>query len=140
MKKKLLIIGLLASLTSCASDPFTDMRNNNFIGTLPLDAPSILHGFWTGNVGQFTITYKINPDGTGFHCMSPSGPNSPISKVKYIGGAILSQAGTRMVIDSVNEAEAQFRNPYRGIGGSAFYKDDSLQNAALECNSKDIYN
>lgn len=138
--RKILIASLLTSLSGCASDPFVAMSNNNFVGTPPLNAPSVLHGFWTGSVNFFTVTYKINPDGTGFHCMSPSGANESVSKVKYIGDARLSQSGTRMVIESVNGAEAKLKYPYRGGGVYVFYKDDSLSNAALECNDLELYN
>ncbi|MCB1659138.1 MAG: hypothetical protein KDI39_13015 [Pseudomonadales bacterium] len=137
MYKPMFFYALLALLigcfSGCLSQPFTDMANNNFTSIQEELAPTEIQGLWTGSIAHALVTYKINADGSGIQCMSPTITSSPLAKIKYMDGKIFSQGGTKLMIKSEKNAILTLVSPYFDGSTFRFYKDDGLEKAAIEC-------
>jgi len=126
--KKILIAVAAFYLTGCASD---DMLNNKF-PTIVTKPAENLAGVWTGALGPYISTLKINSDGSGYSCYSWNDKKS-VDRIKFDGANIYFQEGTRLQILSKNSAILKVNAPY-GFGKEYTYtRDDNLNQASPYC-------
>ena len=128
-----LLVLIISCFSGCFSQPFTDIANNNFASIQEKSASTEIQGLWTGSMAHYLVTYKINADGSGIQCMSPTTASSPLSKIKYLDGKIFSQGGTKLIVKSENSTILTLISPYFDVSTYQFYRDGGLEKAAIEC-------
>jgi len=127
MKKFLLAISAF-SLAGCATD---DMLNNKFPTVVAKPAGDI-SGLWTGALGPYISTLKINADGNGYSCYSWNEKKS-VDRVKFDGANIYFQEGTKLQVISKDRTTLKVNAPY-GFGKEYVYtRDESLSQASPYC-------
>ncbi|GKX58340.1 hypothetical protein SOASR031_06550 [Leminorella grimontii] len=121
-------------LAGCAAH--NDMANNDFPGIVPTAVPEGLVKVWTGSMGPYLSTMKIDRDGTGLYCYSWNGKDV-VGRLKYDGTNIIFQDGQRMEVASVNNNELKTHVSYYMGADYVYYQDNELKNASPFC-SKSI--
>lgn len=94
-----ILAGMLLMLTACAS--LIDMENN-FAVTEPTAPPEALLGTWTGSMGPYLTTIRVEPDGSGIYCYSWHDKNV-IGRLKYTGEVVEFQDGGSVSILGVSD-------------------------------------
>ena len=134
--KKLLIAGVLGFgliLGGCAT-PSGDMLNNKFFEIQP--DRQVIAGFWTGAVGPYSTTIKLNADGSGVYCESFNN-NEHIMNLKISNNTLYISNGARLKVQAINNQVAQFKNIYFGLNMEyKLYKDDNLSQSSPFCKNK----
>lgn len=126
---KIHLIAIAAfSLAGCATD---DMLNNKF-PTIVIKPAENLAGIWTGALGPYMSTLKINSDGSGYSCYSWNDKKS-VDRIKFDGENIYFQEGTRLRILTKDSSMLKVNAPY-GFGKDYTYtRDDNLKQASPYC-------
>ena len=124
-------VALTAGLVGCQS-PMSDMMNNNFVGITPEPVPDQLVGTWTGNMGPYLVSMQWEPDGYGHFCYS-YGTADVLQKIKFSGGEIFIQDGTRLEIKEHTRQLMTVHAPYFAGKDSKLYTDADFQNASAFC-------
>lgn len=131
---RILILAALLVMAGCAapgSDVFHDMANNSFMDIQPERTPEGVAGRWTGASGPAMMTMDLQQDGNGTICTAWGTSNS-VHAIKYSGGTIYDQSGTRMnIAPSGDKLDAS--SPYRHGSPFQFHRDDDLTKAAPYC-------
>lgn len=132
--KKLLLAGVIGfGLMGCAT-PSGDMLNNKFFDIQPSHQKVI--GFWTGAVGPYSTTMKLNTDGSGVYCESFNN-NEHIMNLKMSNDVLYTSNGARLKVLSMDNQTAKFKNIYFGLNMEyKLYKDDNLSQASPFCKNK----
>lgn len=130
MKNILLIICSTILLQACVS-PTNDMLNNKFVEVSPTS--QTITGVWTGTMGPYLLSYKINSDGTGYSCYSYN-TAEVTSKIKINNDMIYLSDGTRLKIEKITNSDLLLKNFYLGLNKNyRFIKDDDFKNASDYC-------
>lgn len=131
--KKLLMFCWVVGLVGCAT-PSGDMLNNKFFDVQT--TPQEVTGFWTGAVGPYSTTIKLNADGSGTYCESFNN-NEHVMNLKISNDVMYTSNGARLKVQSINNQLAQFKNIYFGLNMEyKLYKDDDLSQASPFCKNK----
>lgn len=132
MKKILICLSIAISLSGCVT-PSGDMLNNKFGNATPVAQKYT--GFWTGQIGPYTSTIKLNPDGTGYSCESMgNNQTNHFVKIKVDNQYIYFSNGGRFKLLSISGENIDVQNIYMGMNTKyTFKKDDNLSNAAPYC-------
>lgn len=114
-------------------DPYGEALAAPFVTVEPKPVPAELQGTWTGKQAFYLNTYRLNADGTGLICMSPSPAGGPLFKAKYDGSALLFQGGGKVYLQA--EGANRLVVDYRTFGTqpTIFVRDEQLGEAAIEC-------
>lgn len=130
--KNILLGFALISLVSCAT-PSGDMLNNKFDSAITTTQENI--GYYTGSIGPYTATFKINSDGTGYYCESMgSNQTDHYLKAKFTTDMFYASNGGRFKIVENNKEKIIVQNIYFGINTKyTLIKDDSLSRSAPFC-------
>ena len=132
--KILLTAVLVASLVACMS-PTADMMNNQYMNVTPMLSKNEMVGIWSGSVGPFAVTYKIEKDGTGLSCSSWNGKDT-LEKIKINDKKMISQGGMTQTIVNVDVNELVLKMNYLGSGKYTFKPDPELKGASPYCESQ----
>jgi len=130
MKKNLLVITLLASITGCTSLT----PQNNYMEISRETPPAIYIGTWTGTIGHYLSTFKINSDGSGIMCNSWHKHNS-VERIKFNAGSIYPQSGSSINLSPQDNTLIGKIDSF-GSGTYIFVRDDKLDEAAPYCLDK----
>lgn len=122
------------TLVGCQS-PVNDILNNDFVIIKAQPVPQEIVGFWTGNMGPYLASLSFDKSGHGYFCYS-YGTADVIQKVKYAGGTIFIQDGTKLSFDSVSSNELKLSSKYFGSSVSKFYLDNDRQEASEFCSEQ----
>lgn len=128
--KTLLVISCLA-LFGCQS-PIDDMMNNEFVTVKPQTSPSNLIGVWSGNMGPYLTSFKIDKDGTGLFCYS-YGTSDVLQKIKYNNDILHIQDGTKLNIINTQSENLILKSSYAGAQKTTLIKDNDLLEASHFC-------
>lgn len=125
-------IGLIAiiSLSGCISP----ILKNNYMETTKEVPPEKYLGAWTGTIGNYLSTFKINPDGSGLICNSWHTHNS-VERIKYNKDAIHPQSGGSLNIKFDGD-KLIGKSPTFISDTYIFLKDNDLKEAAPYCIDK----
>jgi hypothetical protein len=129
--KRSLIAGFVIVLSGCQS-PMSDMMNNNFVATTPEPVPKGLDGPWTGNMGPYLVTMKLQSDGYGLFCYS-YGTADVLQKVKFSEGTIQIQDGTKLILKEQKPDSITVYAPYAAGKDTVLYTDLDYRNASGYC-------
>ena len=128
-----LIFSALLLLSGCAMH--NDMMNNNFPAVVAVAPPAKLIGTWTGSIGYYLATVRVEPDGTGILCASWSGRDS-INALKYDGKQVRFSDSTRTTVKRLDNKLLVLRADYYFGADYTFHRDDELKQAAPYCLEK----
>lgn len=134
MKRKALLAISCLALFGCQS-PIDDMMNNKFVTIKPQASPNNLIGVWSGNMGPYLTSLKIDKDGTGFFCYS-HGTSDVIQKIKYNNDILHIQDGTKLNIAETANEILTMKSSYAGSQNTTFIKDNDLLEASHFCAEK----
>jgi len=126
-----LVAVFVAALAGCQS-PMSDMMNNNFVAVTPQQVPEGLAGPWTGNMGPYLVTMKLQPDGYGLFCYS-YGTADVLQKIKFLSGKIQIQDGTKLILKEQNPESITVYAPYATGKDTLLYTDPDYKNASGYC-------
>jgi hypothetical protein len=126
-----LVVGFVVALAGCQS-PMSDMMNNNFVAITPQQVPEDLAGSWTGNMGPYLVTMKLQPDGYGLFCYS-YGTADVLQKIKFSSGKIQIQDGTKLILKDQNPESITVYAPYAAGKDTLLYTDPDYKNASGYC-------
>lgn len=132
--KKLIIIGVVGLISGCAAS--SDVMNNNFPAVVVTAPPANMVGTWTGSMGPYSTTIKVDSDGAGSMCYSWNGKDV-IARIKYSEGQIVVSDGSKLGVGEVTESIMQVKANYYMGSSYTMYRDDELQIASPYC-SKNI--
>jgi hypothetical protein len=93
---------------------------------------SQLVGNWSGKIGPFVGSFKLQPDGTGKLCYSRGNVNK-IEVVKYNSSAISTERDYIAVINSVSDNVLEFEVDADGVKEYTFTRDKHLKNTSWFC-------
>lgn len=132
MKKLILGCFVAIALTGCVT-PSGDMLNNKFDSQQGVTQQNT--GYYTGSIGPYTVTLKVNSDGTGYSCESMGNSQSDrYLKVKFSPDMVYFSNGGRFKLLSVNNTDMTIQNIYFGMNTQyKLSKDDTLSRAAPFC-------
>jgi hypothetical protein len=124
---------LLAALllAGCAAQQLNDMANNRFMDHDPEQVPAGMAGGWTGTAGPYLMTMRLQESGSGVLCNS-YGASNYLQAIKYSGGTIYIQDGTRLSVTLQGDTLAALA-PYMGAEPIRFRRDANLAMAAPYC-------
>lgn len=125
MRKLLVASVVLLELTGCVGL----MMENRYMDKAAEPVPPGYSGAWTGTIGNYLSTIKLNPDGTGLVCNSWHTHNS-VERLKYSAGAIYPQSGGSLNIQVTGN---QMTGKLAGAGTYRFVKDDDMIESAPYC-------
>ncbi|WP_049784509.1 J517_1871 family lipoprotein [Marinobacter adhaerens] len=126
-----LVACFLIALAGCQS-PMSDMMNNNFVAITPEPVPEGLAGSWTGNMGPYLVTMKWQSDGHGLFCYS-YGTADVLQKLKFSGGKIQIQDGTKLILKEQNPESITVYAPYAAGKDTVLLTDPDYKNASGFC-------
>lgn len=109
-----------------------DLYGNNFPAVQVIPVPPALVGAWSGSMGPYLTTLKLDPSGVGLMCTSWNGRDS-VSRLKYDGNQLRMQDGSRLNIVSSNDQKMHVEAPYFGGANYTMYRDDQLVSASPYC-------
>ena len=124
-------VALIVGLAGCQS-PISDMMNNNFVGITPESVPVELVGTWTGNMGPYLVSLQWQQDGYGHFCYS-YGTADVLQKIKFSGGKIFIQDGTRLEIKEHTKQLMTVHASYFAGKDSKLYSDPEFRKASAFC-------
>lgn len=127
---KVFVVGVAVALAGCASG-IDDMINNKFMEHIPERTPAGMTGDWTGVNGPYMISMQMGEDGVGLLCGAYSTNNS-LQNIKYNGGVIYIQDGTRMNVALTAEGLTA-TPPYDFAKDIKLIKDSGFKQAAPFC-------
>lgn len=131
---RILILAALLVMAGCTapgSDMFHDMASNSFMGVQAEQVPGDVAGRWTGVSGPVMMTMDLKQDGSGTICTA-WGTNNSVHAIKYSGGMIYDQGGTRINVSPAGDRlDASY--PYKHGPSFQFHRDDDLTKAAPYC-------
>lgn len=142
MKKAALLVFLSSSafLSGCVGlsemnemqTMMDDYTNNDFVSlnAEPLSLP--IQGIWSGNMGPFLVTMKLQEDGNGEMCSSYAGTDN-VSRLKYVDDVIYSQEGGRFTIMAHSPDSMILGSPYESSISNQFIEDSALIEASNYC-------
>ena len=131
IKKLAGLLAVCSSIAGCAS-PAGDMLSNNFSALSPSPAPSVPAGIWTGSMGPYLSTIKIDIAGGGLFCSS-WGTADYAEKIKVVDSTIYTQSGTRLIITKEESGALHAKSPY-GFGDEfKLSADPELTEASIYC-------
>lgn len=131
---KFIIIGLAGLISGCAAS--SDIMNNNFPAVVVVTPPASMVGVWTGSMGPYSTTIKVDPSGAGYMCYSWNGKDV-LARIKYSGSQIVVSDGSKLDVSAMTKATMQVKANYYMGASYTMYKDDALQSASPYC-SKNI--
>jgi len=132
MRLSLLVVA--SSLLAGCAMPH-DMLNNNFPAIVAVPVPTAMAGTWTGSMGYYLTTTKINADGTGVMCASWNGRDS-LNPLKYDGKEVRYADSSRVTVKSLNSKIMVVRANYYFGADYTLHRDDELKQAAPYCIEK----
>lgn len=130
MQNGIIAFAVLAMLSGCAM-PAADQLDNRYMERRNESVPEGMAGEWTGTMGPYLMSIRLLGDGTGLMCSSFNA-NSSVVNLKYAGGVLYFQDGTRMEIKKIG----QYLNgtlPYFGNAQTKLYPDNGLAQASPYC-------
>lgn len=109
-----------------------DYTNNDFVSLTaePLNIP--IQGIWSGNMGPYLVTMKLQENGTGEMCSSYAGTDN-VSRLKYVDNMIYSQEGGRFTIMAHSTDRMTLGSPYESSISNRFIEDSALLEASNYC-------
>ena len=125
-----LLIPALCLLAGCAM-PTSDLLDNQYMARVAEPVPAGTAGEWTGTMGPYLMSLRIEASGAGIVCSSYNTTNT-VGNLKYSGGNLYFQDGTRAEIRPAGDTLA-LTSPYFGKSRSTFYRDPGLAQAAPYC-------
>ena len=128
--KNLILLGAFAALSGCVM-PTDDLLNNRYMEHVPEAPPAGMAGDWTGTMGPYLLTLRIDQDGTGRMCSSYLQNNS-VNALKYAGGTLYYQDGTRTAANYSSDT-LTILAPYFNSQPSRLVRDTGLKQAAPYC-------
>jgi len=128
-----LIVIACSLLSGCAMT--NDMLTNNFPAIVAVPVPADMVGTWTGSMGYYLTTTKINADGTGVMCASWNGRDS-LNPLKYDGKEVRYADSSRITVKSLDSKIMVLRANYYMGADYTLYRDDGLKQAAPYCIEK----
>jgi hypothetical protein len=129
MKKIYMLLSVIGMLSACVT---TDMMNNNFVAVSAQPVPDNMASNWTGSIGPWLITFKLNSNGEGVYCYSGATQNG-LQKTKINGNTILIQDGTKFNIVKRETDSMILKAPYYGMREHTIFKDKDLSKASIFC-------
>lgn len=126
----LLVFVAVGVLSGCAMN--NDMMNNDFPAVAVSAPPADLVGIWTGSMGPYLATMKIEADGSGLMCSSWNGRDS-VGRLKFDGRQLRSQDGARLDIKSLTPQRMVAHAAYFGGADYIMHRDDQKRSAAPYC-------
>jgi len=111
---------------------YSDMLNNDFPSIRAVSPPTSMVGTWTGSMGPYLSTLRLDASGTGLLCSSWNGKDS-ISRIKFDGQQIRSQDGGRLNVARASQESMAVTAPYYGGADYSLRKDGSLTEASYFC-------
>jgi hypothetical protein len=108
------------------------MMNNNFAAIASEPLPADLVGIWTGSMGPYLVSMKWQADGNGLFCYS-HGTANVVQKIKFGGGEILIQDGTKLNLKQHSKESLVVHAPYFAARDSTLYSDSQLRSASVYC-------
>ncbi|WP_156343194.1 J517_1871 family lipoprotein [Pseudomonas sp. NBRC 111134] len=132
--RKLIIIGVVGLISGCVAS--SDIMNNNFPAVVVAIPPASMVGAWTGSMGPYSTTIKVEADGGGYMCYSWNGKDV-LSRIKYSGSQIVVSDGSKLDVGEVTKSTMQVDANYYMGASYTMYKDDELKSASPYC-SKNI--
>ncbi|MCQ4257477.1 J517_1871 family lipoprotein [Stutzerimonas stutzeri] len=124
---------LAGSLTACGShDMYSDMRHNDFPNIRAVAPPAAMVGTWTGSMGPYLATLRLEPSGSGLLCSSWNGRDT-VARAKYDGQQIRAQDGSRLDVVRIDSDAMEVSAPYYGGADYMLRRDDALGEAAIYC-------
>lgn len=125
------VMGLAAGCAAPGDDIFREMANNQFMDVQAEQVPDGMAGRWTGASGPAMMTLDLREDGSGRICTALGVSNS-IHAVKYRGGTVYDQGGTRISVAlEVDRLAASY--PYKHGPTFDLHRDNDLAQAAPYC-------
>ena len=128
-----LFLFAVALLSGCTMH--NDIQNNNFPAVVAVAPPANLIGTWTGSIGYYLATIKIEPSGTGVMCASWSGRDS-LNAVKYDGKEVRFSDSSRTTVKKLEDKLLVLRANYYFGADYTFHRDDELKQTAPYCIEK----
>jgi len=128
------VVALAVLMAGCAlpgEDIFQDMADNRFMDIQPERLPSGIAGRWTGVSGPVMMTMDLAQDGSGTVCTA-WGTNNSVHAIKYSGGTVYDQGGTRIDI-ALDGDRLNASSPYKYGQEFQLHRDDDLSKSAPYC-------
>lgn len=132
--RKFIILGVVGLISGCAAS--SDIMNNNFPAVAVTAPPASMVGAWTGSMGPYSTTIKVDAAGGGYMCYSWNGKDV-LARIKYSGNQIVVSDGSKLDVGVVTKSAMQVKANYYMGATYTMYKDDALQSASPYC-SKNI--
>lgn len=130
MTIKLALACSLILVAGCQS-PMSDIINNKYMQVTPEPVRPTMVGFWTGTMGPYLTTMKVDADGTGVLCYSWSS-NDIVQKFKHNGSVLYVQDGLKVNISEADNSLVLESN-YFASKPNQLFKDSSLKEASIFC-------
>ncbi len=128
MKVKMIIF--LLALVGCKSTV-----EGSFDTVEAKDSPIDLVGNWSGKVGPFKGSFRINKNGRGLFCYS-RGKLNKVEKVKHYNNVIYTQRKTNVIIEELSDKIMLVEVNEFGSVNYVFEKDDRLNKASRYCQGR----
>jgi hypothetical protein len=128
--RTLFLIPALLALGGCAM-PTGDMMDNKYMERTAEPVPAGVAGDWTGTMGPYLLSMRIGSNGAGVMC-SAYHTNNAVMNLKYSGGTLYFQDGTRLPIQPAGD-NLVGTSPYFGSAKTTLYKDQGFAQAAPYC-------
>ena len=131
MNRKFKTLGLVILLIAGCKSPVTGSFN-----TVSAKAsPDRLVGYWSGKLGPFKSSFKLQADGNGLFCYS-RGKLNKVEKVKYHNGVIYTQRKTSVIIEKLSDRVMTVEVNNFGSVNYTFEKDEKLQKTSRYCQGR----
>lgn len=121
-------------LVGCQS-PIDDMINNKFTSITPENPSQQSVGLWTGSMGPYLVTIKLNQNGTGNFCYSYA-TSDVNQKIKFSNNQIYIQDGTKFSLEGVDRNSIQLNAKYGFGQKTTLYSDNNFKEASSFCADK----
>jgi hypothetical protein len=113
------------------------VEQNFFLAITPEPVSEGLEGPWTGNIGPFLVTMKLQSDGYGLFCYS-YGTADVLQKAKFSEGAIQIEDGTKLILkeqkpESITVYATTVYTTYGTDKDTMLYTDSDYENASGYC-------
>lgn len=90
-------------------------------------------GTWTGGVGPYLYTIKVNNDGNGYFCYSWNKINSD-GKLVYDGSNLITQNGEKLKVNNIDNGQLNISASYYMVTEKyKFYKDQNTEKSSTYC-------